>query len=160
MVSNRWTEQDRQELISELKAGRGFVCGLRLKGIGARNRHWDAKVLEREKGAPPTSKTGGFVQYADDAGMRPSGDPTHYLGACEPGSGRVCEVHAPKGAKEDQQFIPECNLTDDQIHPDPFGFGEDYKSMLIKIGAANAKAQAKEGFVASYRKLQKLNLAE
>lgn len=160
MVSERWTEQDRQELVAELKAGRGFVCGLRLKGVGARDRHWTAKMKECKSGAPPTSETGGFVQYADDAGMRPSGDPAQYSGLCMPGSGRQCEFDAPKGAKEDQIYVPECNLTDKSIHPDPYRFGEDYKSMLIKIGAANAAAQAKEGFVATYKQLQKLNLAE
>lgn len=158
-ISDRWTEQDRQELVSELNKGRGFVCGLRLKGKKARRDLNVKKEKECRAGALPTSMSGGFIQYANDAGMRPGGDPDMYVEQCDV-EGRVCEVKAPKGERPDQQYIPTCNLTEAKIHPDPLALGESYQQMLTRVGMDNAAAEKDLGFLGTWSALKKLGLTE
>ncbi len=47
----------------------GVFCGLHLKGRGNYARHMRDKKVERAKNLPKFSNTGGFFQYADEAGV-------------------------------------------------------------------------------------------
>lgn len=50
--------------------GTGLICGLRLKGTTHMQEFWARKQRELEQRLSVGTLTGGFVQYADDAGMR------------------------------------------------------------------------------------------
>lgn len=135
-IGDRWSAEDLMELQVELNAGRGFVCGLRLKGKGARKEHNLLKAEERKKGLLPTEHSGGFVQYADDAGMR------------------------PVGGRQDQVYAAADNLTDPDTHPDPFGTGT-YRQTLEMLAARHREAQEREGFnIVKPAQLQRLGLME
>jgi len=49
--------------------GTGVICGLRMKGVQFRSEFMKAKKEERADNLPMGALTGGFVQYADDAGV-------------------------------------------------------------------------------------------
>ena len=57
---------DNDDLMIEY--GTGLIAGLHLKGQKTRREFKAAKALEREKNLPRGALTGGFCQYAEDAG--------------------------------------------------------------------------------------------
>lgn len=135
-IGERWSDMDLIELQGELARGRGFVCGLRLKGKGARKEHNLLKEEERREGLLPTEHSGGFVQYADDAGMR------------------------PKNGRPDQVYVPAENKTDAALYPDIDDNGT-YREILEMLADRHREAQSKEGFnIIKPEQLKRLGLME
>jgi len=144
IVGDRWSQQDLEEFTEQLSLGRGFICGLRLKGNAARRRHWELKEEERQREMLPTENSGGFVQYADDAGMR------------------------PEGKRVDQLYVPQENLTDARLYPDlcqtpyPYLCGAgSYEHVLRALSDRMRTMQWEEGFLnLEPKQLRRLGLME